>query len=70
MTLVALNLARRPADDQSAPNGEDVALSLATVALLGLTAWLGGELSYRHGVGVIAEDSPTATEDLGRLAGR
>ena len=29
----------------------------------------GGELSYRHGVGVIAEDSPTASEDLARFAG-
>lgn len=70
MALVALNLARRPMDDRSAPDDTDVALSLATVALLGFTAWLGGELSYRHGIGAIAEDSPTATEDLARLAGR
>ena len=45
-------------------------LSLATVALLGATAWLGGELSYRHGIGVIADDSPTATDSLARLAAR
>ena len=68
--LVALNFARRPVDDRSAPDAGDQALSLATVTLLGLTAWLGGELSNRHGIGMIADGSPTATEDLARLAAR
>lgn len=70
LMLAGLNLARRPADDEDGPEPVDLGLSLATVALLGVTAWLGGELSYRHGVGVIADDSPTATQDLARLAGR
>ena len=70
MALAALNLARRPSDDRSAPDGVDLSLSFATVALLGVTAWLGGELSYRHGVGVIAVNSPTATQELARLAAR
>ncbi len=68
MALTALNLSRRPKDDRTGPDGVDLGLSLATVALLGVTAWLGGELSYRHGIGVVADDSPTATQDLGRLA--
>lgn len=66
MALVGLNLARRPANDREAPDDAGLGLSLATVALLGVTAWLGGELSYRHGVGVIAPDSPTATRELSR----
>ena len=70
MALVALNLARRSKDDLSAPDETDLTLSLATVAILGFTAWLGGELSYRHGIGTIAADSPTATDDLMRLASR
>ncbi len=70
MALVALNLSRRPVDDQSAPGKLEVGLSLATVALVSLTAWLGGELSYRHGIGMIADDSPTTTGRLARLAAR
>ncbi len=67
MGLAAVNLLRRSPDDSEAPDAVGLSLSLATVALLGATAWLGGELSYRHRVGVIAEDSPTATEDVTRL---
>ena len=70
MALVALNLSRRDARDREGPDGVDLGLSLATVALLGVTAWLGGELSYRHGIGVIADDSPTAKQEIARLASR
>ena len=70
LLLTALNLSRRPPEDDGAPDALDVGLSLTTVALLGMTAWFGGELSYRHGVGVIAGDSPTALETLARLSGR
>ena len=68
MALAAFNLTRRPPSDDRAPDDLDVGLSLATVVLLGFTAWLGGELSYRHRIGAISDDSPTATENLGRLA--
>lgn len=70
LLLVALNLSRRPSDDSRSPNAVDVGLSLSTVALLGVTAWLGGELSYRYGIGVIADDSPTGSESLARRAVR
>ena len=70
MLLAAANLARRPRDDGRAPDEVGLGLSLATVALLGGTAWLGGELSYRHGVGVVADDSPTATQSLARILAR
>ena len=70
MALTAVNLLRRPKDDLRAPSALDLGLSLATVALLGATAWLGGELSYRHGVGVVADDSPTATQSLARILKR
>ena len=65
MALAGLNLARRSGESEAA-DGLDIGLSLATVALLGVTAWLGGELSYRHGVGVIADDSPTAGQSVAR----
>ena len=68
LALTALNLARRDPHDRQPPDSVDVALSVGIVCLLGVTAWLGGELSYRHGVGVIAEDSSTASEDLALLA--
>ena len=40
MALVAVNLSRRSVDDRSAPGELDLGLSLATVALLSLTAGL------------------------------
>jgi uncharacterized membrane protein len=70
MGLTAVNLLRRPADDRRKPDGVDLGLSLATVALLGATAWIGGELSYRHKVGVIADDSPTPAQEIMRLFAR
>jgi uncharacterized membrane protein len=33
-----------------------LALSLVTVAILVVTGWLGGELAFRHRIGVIEED--------------
>ncbi len=68
LLLAGLNLSRRPRDDDRPPDGVDIGLSLATVAILGATAWLGGELSYRHRVGVIADESPTATKSVTRGA--
>lgn len=70
MGLVALNLSRRDRRDREGPDVADLGLSLAVVGLLGFTAWLGGELSYRHGIGVVADDSPTATQEIARLAAR
>ncbi|WP_207481629.1 DUF2231 domain-containing protein [Arenibaculum pallidiluteum] len=52
MALAAANLAARHDDPEGAVEGRGVALSGAVAALLGLTGWAGGELSYRHGVGV------------------
>ncbi len=66
--LAGWNLSRR--SDKDLPGTLDLTLSVVTVGILGFTAWLGGELSYRHGIGVIADDSPTATQDVLRLAAR
>ena len=66
--LAGWNLSRRKGEDP--PGTLDLTLSIVTVGILGFTAWLGGELSYRHGVGVIADDSPTATQEVARLAAR
>lgn len=63
LALVGANLLRRR-DPEAEIGATEIALSAATMALLGATAWLGGELSYRQGVGVVAEDSPTAHETL------
>ena len=67
LVLTAVNLVRRSKDDSKAPDAIDTGLSVATMVLLGATAWLGGELSYRHGVGVVADDSPTATQSAMRI---
>jgi uncharacterized membrane protein len=49
--VAAINLAARGGRDE-APGGGTLALSVATFGLLGLTGWAGGELSYRHMIGV------------------
>ena len=68
LALTGWNLSRRDRRSEEPTGGLELALSLATAALLGVTAWLGGELSYRHGIGVVAEDSPTASQEIERLA--
>lgn len=49
LALAAINLWNR---GRGRPDKLSVGLSLATAALLGVTAWAGAELSYRHMVGV------------------
>ncbi|MFC7734606.1 DUF2231 domain-containing protein [Roseomonas sp. GCM10028921] len=52
--LAAASLASRRG--QALPGPDAVALSLATAALPGVTAWAGAELSYRHMVGVVGRN--------------
>jgi uncharacterized membrane protein len=53
LLLAAANLAlRRSRSDRDPPGSGELALSLATAAVLGVTGWAGAELSYRHMVGV------------------
>lgn len=42
----------RGRDERAAARGAGLVLSAAGAGLLGLTGWLGGELSYRHRIGV------------------
>jgi uncharacterized membrane protein len=53
--LSGLSLAARRADPASAVVPVGLALSAVTGAVLLVTGWLGGELSYRHRVGVSAD---------------
>jgi uncharacterized membrane protein len=50
--LVALNCWLRQgwAPEQVVPAG--IALTAAAIGLAGITGWLGGELAFRHGIGV------------------
>ena len=56
LTLAAANLAGRREDPEAGAQGRGLALSAAVAAILGVTGWAGGELSYRHGVGVVGPD--------------
>lgn len=49
--LAAANLAMRGSKDDE-PSATDIALTALTAALVGVTGWMGAELSYRHMVGV------------------
>jgi len=55
VSLTAVNLAIRRDDAGKAIVPAGLALSLLTGTILLITGWLGGELSYRHRIGVIEE---------------
>ena len=61
LALAAANVATRSNDVQNIA-GNGLILSVSTAALLGVTAWLGGELSFRHRIGVAAP-SPSDKPD-------
>ena len=52
LVLALFGLALRSRDGAGRPSGRTVALTVAGAGLAMLTAWLGGELVFRHGVGV------------------
>ena len=54
--LAAANWALRRAAPKAPPGPLGLALTVATAGLLGVTAWAGAELSYRHMVGVAGHD--------------
>ncbi|WP_338503509.1 DUF2231 domain-containing protein [Sphingomonas kaistensis] len=67
VTLEAVNLAIRLASGADQVAGFGVWLSLASVALLAYSGWLGGELVYKHRVGVQqSPDTPTPDRDFSR----
>jgi uncharacterized membrane protein len=59
LVLVAVNLGVR-LENFTEIAGMGVILSAVTFGILGLTGWLGGELSFRHGVGRVAPDADRA----------
>ena len=50
--LAAANLVIRTGNHAEAITPAGVIISIVTAGLLGVSGWYGGELSYRHGVGV------------------
>jgi uncharacterized membrane protein len=58
--LAVWNVAQRWNDTTTGATGLGMALSGVVVLILIVTGWLGGELSYRHRIGVIAQ--PEADE--------
>lgn len=56
LVLVAVNLGVR-LENFTDVAGMGVVLSAITVGILAVTGWLGGELSFRHGVGMVARET-------------
>lgn len=63
--IFALNLYLRWGDEPAA--FPPIALSLLGVALLGVGGWLGGELVYVHGMGVVQEQREVGRKKLRRI---
>jgi uncharacterized membrane protein len=52
LVLAIINVVSRWSDYGASGNSTGLVLSIAVVLMLLVTGWLGGELSYRHGIGV------------------
>jgi uncharacterized membrane protein len=64
LVLAIINVVSRWSDYGASGNSTDLVLSIAVVLILLVTGWLGGELSYRHGIGVseaIGSNPPDST---------
>ncbi len=55
LAISAVSLRLRLADEERAIVPWGITLSALTAMILAVTGWLGGELSYRHKIGVIDE---------------
>ena len=56
MVLTAVNLYFRTASDLTAVTGGHLVMSVLVVLIFAVTGWLGGELVFRHGAGVIGDE--------------
>lgn len=69
LLLAAVNLGGRLGQPDAFITPVGLALSATTAAVLALTGYLGGELAYRHRIGVIpSEDGGVSSPDRGRRA--
>jgi uncharacterized membrane protein len=55
--LAIWNIALRWSDPAAGPGVLAIALSVIVVAILLITGWLGGELAYRHRIGVMRREN-------------
>jgi uncharacterized membrane protein len=60
--LAFINLAMRWDNPAAGPGASGIFLSALVVALIGVTGWIGGELSYRHRIGVMADRNEGTAE--------
>lgn len=65
LVAAAVNWGLRWGDPAGAIVPTGVALSLCVVLILGFTGWLGGELTFRHGVGVSPDIGSAEPRDKG-----
>jgi uncharacterized membrane protein len=56
MILTAINLYLRCQGDMTAVTGGQMLMSILVVLIFAVTGWLGGEMVFRHGAGVIGDE--------------
>jgi uncharacterized membrane protein len=61
LVLSAISLYLRLSGDMTTVTGTQLALSILVVIIIAVTGWLGGEMVFRHGVGMADERSPYET---------
>ena len=61
LVLSAISLYLRLRGDLAAVTGTELILSILVVVIFAVTGWLGGEMVFRHGVGMTDEGSSTET---------
>lgn len=63
MILTAINLYLRAQSDMTAVTGGQLLLSILVVLIFAVTGWLGGEMVFRYGAGVIGDPLAGSTKD-------
>lgn len=64
LVLAIVNWSLRTDDPTLGVQPWGIAISGVTVALLGLTGWMGGELAYRYRIGVLPNEHATGSPEL------
>jgi uncharacterized membrane protein len=72
LVVAAINLYLRLAQAGTTVTGTELILSIVVVAIFAVTGWLGGEMVFRHGVGMIAPSAAAGDRlpvgELGRTS--
>jgi uncharacterized membrane protein len=67
LVIAAISLYLRLSGNPAAVTGTELVLSILVVVIFAVTGWLGGEMVFRHGVGMTGEPSSIETANQSQI---